>query len=1598
MQPIVLTGMHRSGTSFVASLFAQAGIAMGDRLLRGSPHNPKGYFEDTDFFTLHGEMLRAACGSGEGWPDWGWTTDEALQREAFGDFRDRARYLLIERAGRQRWGWKDPRSTLVLDFWHDLVPEAKHVFIFREPWDVADSLHRLGDFPPFNDPSASLRIWCYYNRHLLDFARRHPGACFFLPLELARHLGPAAVRLALAHLGIEVAETASAATTFESALLTTRRVDSAFLAGFAGREPGAWQLWNELNRTAAAQFVLPAAPKPAGPRLSIVIPCYNDGSFLLESLASVAASTSRESETLIVDDGSTSGFTQALLTRASEAGWTVLHQEARGLSAARNRGIRAARGEFVLPLDADNRIKPDFPEAAMAILDTRTDVGVVYGDSEFFGLREGRECLPDFDPARLHVGNYIDACAVFRRRHWEEAGGYDESFVGYEDWDLWLSFAARGVGFFHLPELAFEYRVRPDSLLTQVTHPEAHAALVRKLAAKHGFYKEHLPQLVGDLHRLWIGERDARRAGQQEIETLRLELEDARRSIHQIEASQAGRPIEQPEKPGDPTPIDAPNEGFEQLRALMEHLPNAAERLHRSRRWWLANPGVFLHHLLDRKRPLPGFWPVDELVTRLGIWRETFGAPKALPAPPPLQPYEAHRLHNRPGTVLRTQMAHATARFAYRPLISLLMPVYNADLRWLRKAVASVRAQIYPHWQLCIADDASPDRRVRAYLRTLRRDPRIQVVFRRVNGHIPAACNSAADLAAGDYVAFLDQDDELAPHALYEFARVLQDHPNADVLYSDEDKIDTAGRRYDPHFKPDWSPELLISYNYINHLTAVRRSLFEEVGRLREGYKGSQDHDLLLRVSRRSSRIHHVPKVLYHWRALPGSTASAASVKGYMPDSDRRAVQDHLDSLGIEATVYTPEFAARGGLPIHLLDWPDDGPAVTILIPTHNQPALLRACVESVRSLTTYRNYRIVVIDNETSDTEALRYLEELDGGGKARVLRLSNEGGGFSFARLHNRAVREVDGEILVFLNDDTVVREPQWLSRLVGHLSLPGVGATGARLLFPDGTVQHAGILLGMNDGIAPDHAFLRHPGEAISYYFLAEVTRPCAAVTAACLATRRDTFLSIGGFDEARYAVSMNDVDYCLRLRAAGLRAVYVAGAELFHHQTSTRPAQDDPCELGHFRKLTRHLRDPYYNPNLSRRVSFTVKPESVFHEDVILDRPAHVLFATHNLNHHEGAPAGLFRTAAALHRRGRVKASVFCTQKGPLAQEFLRAGIPVLREELLTRIPGTITSGWASEESYEEAVEKLVDLIRGQSIDVVLASTLYNYPHIDAASRAGVPSVWFIQESHNEAEMASLFQGDELKRCERAFAQAHSVIFSSRATQSLYERYDTLRNAVVIPNGIDPGPVDSYCAAVTREAAQRLIGADTSRKQIVMVGTVCERKNQKLLVEAAILLGSERRDFCCHLVGAREEIACVKELRDRIREAGAEDIVRLVPETPDVFAYLRAADLFAFTSLGESFSLALMEAQAFGLPILTTACPGAAEQVIFNVNALEIDPSDAPALARRIAMLLDDEARRQRMGSSSRDVFDLRISHDEMHDRFEHAVLGAWLHGS
>lgn len=554
--------------------------------------------------------------------------------------------------------------------------------------------------------------------------------------------------------------------------------------------------------------------------------------------------------------------------------------------------------------------------------------------------------------------------------------------------------------------------------------------------------------------------------------------------------------------------------------------------------------------------------------------------------------YEQWVRNNWPNETTIKKQHGESATWKHQPMISIVVPTYNTTPAFLRDAIESVQTQSYENWQLCIADDASTDEEVRTIITEYaKKDPRIKFVFRKKNGHISEASNSALELATGEFVALLDHDDTLWPNALYEIVKAINSDETIDMLYSDEEKISENGKIHeDPYFKPDWSPDQIRCHNYVTHFTVIRTKLINKIGGFRKGVEGAQDWDVILRASREARRIFHIPTILYSWRKASNSTALRADAKGYAWTVQRHVLADDLTERGYKGKVVTTSLLGLWRIRYQL-----DMPKVSIIIPTKDQYDLIKQCLESIAEYTTYSNYEIIVVDTGSTDERVWDlYAEHAENGVKVEKWTKP-----FNFSSVCNFGAQKASGKYYLFLNNDTQVISPAWIEDMVGLAQQDHVGAVGCKLLYPDDRIQHAGVLLG--DGGFPDtpaiagHLFGGWDNGLQDQYkiMFTEAVRDSSAVTAACIMVAKAKFSEIKGFDES-FKIAFNDVDFCLKLRAANYYNVYLPYVQLYHHESvSVGRVERSGRDLELFKEEHRRMakkwgeatfaRDPFFNPN-------------------------------------------------------------------------------------------------------------------------------------------------------------------------------------------------------------------------------------------------------------------------------------------------------------------------------------------------------------------------------------------------------------------------------
>jgi len=948
-------------------------------------------------------------------------------------------------------------------------------------------------------------------------------------------------------------------------------------------------------------------------------------------------------------------------------------------------------------------------------------------------------------------------------------------------------------------------------------------------------------------------------------------------------------------------------------------------------------------------------------------------------------------------------------RLTFRPLVSIITPVYNPAPGVLRDTIQSVSAQTYSNWEFCLANGSMTDlgksnEDIRDVLDSASKaDPRIKIIHLEKNLGISGNTNAALGIARGEFILLLDHDDLLAPDLLFEVVRKLNDEP-ADVVYYDEDIVsaDKLLRRF-PWFKPSaLSPDLMLSTNYLMH-SVIRRSLVEELEGFDSAVDGAQDWDLALKLVERANRVRfvHIPRVFYHWRAVPGSVASDADAKPWAAASQKRCLETHLRRSGApEARI---EFPGKG---IVHVQWPVTDAAgcvrkVSIIIPTRDKVEYLSACIRSIIEKTSYPGYEIIVVDNNSSDPETLAYLESLPQN-NIRVLAYPHP---YNFHKINNFAASKAEGEIFVFLNNDTEVLSSDWLSELAGWVSRPEIGIAGAKLLRPDETIQHAGIIMGMlGHG---SHVFDGAQENTYGPFGSSEWVRNYQAVTGACLAIRKQVFLELGGFDEI-YQVGYGDIDLCLRCGRVGYRVIYTPFARLMHHEGGTRglsqPAGDvlrasyfmleqatfHGQILSHGQNLSagRTLSaDPYYNPNLSRLERIPTLARRG--EEPIELRLLSILESFDLV----AAPAYQFKGGALFpdipDRKKTKKSHAYL-----IAHEMFRTGASILLLDLakfldssdwqvtiLTPTEGTLLDSCQKANIRVEVVSSLLSDARLlipylADADLIISNTILTYRLIHAAKAFGVPSIWWIHESNFGLKFAQEHPG-----VIQAMKAANTVIFPSENIRRLYSEalYQTTEpeNFITIYTGIHEPLIDHGTSTNRFDREQ-------SFYNMVLIGTIEHRKGQDIFIEAFTSMPAEiQAKLCCYLIGRHLDTLSAdrKFYQQILKDIRPLPNIQLLGELPeaDVHQILSQADLFVLPSRDEVLPVTILEAMAFATPILTTRVGGIPEIIENGVNGVLVDAEDPIALRDQMVRLVQDPELGKRLGQAARQTYDTRLTY-------------------
>ncbi|MEO6870947.1 MAG: glycosyltransferase [Chthoniobacterales bacterium] len=879
------------------------------------------------------------------------------------------------------------------------------------------------------------------------------------------------------------------------------------------------------------------------------------------------------------------------------------------------------------------------------------------------------------------------------------------------------------------------------------------------------------------------------------------------------------------------------------------------------------------------------------------------------------------------------------------PRISLLLPTFQAPAKFLDELIASLAAQTYPHFEICVADGGSDATTRERLERWQESEPRLRLALLPQNLGIAENTNRALALATGDFFSCIDQDDLLAPSALHAVAEAIVRQPAVDIFYSDEDRLTSGGERRAPFFKPEWNPEYLLSSMYLGHLTAYRRSLTSQIGVFRKEFDLSQDYDFALRATELARAVGHIPQVLYHWREHPASASAGGKPQARV--SNLAALDAALERRGLDAEIVEYPSANRARLTI--ADWP----RVSIIIPT-DSPERARACLKQLPLTTVYPDWEIILVTNSAL-ADSLKSL-----GSHGRIVRYD---GAFNFSEKSNLGARSASGSRLIFFNDDVESGQPDWIQNVIEPLENPAVGAVAPKLLYPTGKIQHAGLVTGVRDLVGT--ACHQWPANSTDYSNFAQSMRDASALSAACLAMRRDDFFAVGEFDAVNTPIAHSDLDLCFKVRAAGMRCVYTPFATMRHTGHASIGGLEAPEEKTPRREkasvyLLRRwpgyvLHDPYFPDNL-RDWLYADSPTPLRMWAPTEAQPGHgrtLLFVSHDLSW-SGAPLILLEMARWCRARGFFVV-LMSPNDGPLREEFVRSGVPVIADPLIAK----------NHPSFARLAGEF---------DCMVASTIFGAPMVRTAKEAGIPHLWWI----HEGRIAAHYLGEDAT-LRLALREADLVVTPDTVSAQVYQPFRE-KPMRVLRYGIPDPSAGLKPVAETRSGPVKFL----------LLGTIEQRKGQRVLLAALRRLSPAVRSGARFtIVGRPHEIA----IADEVRAAAAE-----IPELScgesvthaAALALIRATDVMLSCSFDETGPLILMEALALGRPILATTVGSVAESLTNEEGALFFPPGDATALAAAITRLVREPELLARLRSRARGTYERHFAFRRFGEEFETLV--------
>ena len=1260
------------------------------------------------------------------------------------------------------------------------------------------------------------------------------------------------------------------------------------------------------------------------PKISVVVPFYNSSETIDETLCSVEAQTYPSVEIIVVNDGSNEYHSNKLKQILSNRPHVQLvEQSNKGPASARNLGARQASGVYFCFLDSDDVIKPQYLSGCTEVLKD-SKIKLVYTKAEFFGAREGDWSLPPYEGLKsILLGNRIPSVALQRSKDFFELGGFDESFRTHEDWDYWIRLLQNEGDVVCIQDVLFRYRKRSDgtSLIDQLERePRRIQEDWQKIYDKYrSLYLQHnlgYHDLIIQLNKTQQSERmlsshlkdvsDSKSLIENQFE----QLDQRYRKYKKLWTVRLMKPIIKTEQA-----ISSANTLRKGFRRLVKEKGSIGK--------------AYQH--VRRLKKLQGYSAVKQLLR----------SPRALLVGAPSYPMvDTARLifDEQQQEYTQTELQHLIGLFTQYPKISVLMPVYKTPVKWLARVIESLQEQVYENWELCAVDDCSPTDEQRKVLQKYAADDsRVRYHFSDVNQGISAASNIALDMATGEYITLIDHDDEITPDAFYWIAKTINDNPDVDFMYTDECKIDDTHNKKLFHyiFKPNWSPEILLNGMLTGHLTTYKKQLVYQVGGFRSEYDFSQDYDLALRISERAKKVIHIERILYLWRAIPGSAASGG--KDYARSTNIAALQDYLDRNDINATAHALSHANYAEVAV-----PPET-KISIVIPSDSYDNL-KLAIQSVLDKTDYPYYEIVAVCN-TPLADRLR-KEFFD---TSKVI-FSGYDKKYNFPDKCNQGAKDSSGEIVVFYNDDVFPIEANWLSKLIEYLYIPGVEATSPKLLHKNETIQYAGMISG-TPGVCGT-AYNGVPCEADDDFLsMHKYVRNVSILSGACCALRKKIFFEIGGFDAVNTPDGHSDVDLSYKLIEAGYRCVYTPYSVLFHignHSWGTKK-EKYKADIFCLKRWGKYLSSDNYFTDSMKRVlykdfQFKYKIFASQVDPSVTYTGQDVLFISHELTL-TGAPRMLYYAAQAVKARGGFPV-VVAPEDGPLRTEFEKAGITVIIDASIA-LNHFLFKGFA------------------RNFDVVVVNTIAQSQVVEQLSEIeGLKIIWWLHESK---ALKGFFDKNNGKK----FNDVHLICVSDYARSFIPTSYHTH----VLHNGIPDVSIDSQVR-------------QNYKFTFVLCGTIEPRKGQDIFVEAISILPKEVRASCQFLIAGtlwehfRPFWDIVEEKLNTINE------VKYLGSLThaDILAVLSASDVVVCCSRDESFSLTVAEAAMLGKVGILNTNVGVSSIFKPLESGLFFEVENAESLANQFLYAFENQERIKKMGLEARRIYEQELTIEKFSDRF------------